>query len=437
MSMAIWALVVGVLLISMALAGTLLKRLPISTPMLYLLFGCALGPAGWALMSPNPIADSTLLEHLSEIALLISLFAAGLKLGVPLADRRWLLPVRLASASMFMTVVAVAGAAMLIFGFSWGAALVLAGVLAPTDPVLASDVQVENPEDRDRLRFSLTGEGAINDGAAFPVVMLGLGLLNLHELGDNGLRWIVVDLLWGTLGGLLIGGVLGTVIGKLVVYLRSQHQESVGLDEFLALGLVALSYGASVLLHAYGFLAVFAAGLALRRVRERREPRETANADARAVPAEVLATHPERASAFMMQAIKGFNEQLERVGEVAIVLVVGAMLTWANFSLVNIGFALLLFVLIRPASVWFGLLGADVLKEQKWLIGWLGIRGIGSVYYLMYAITHGLDDALARQMSEIVLTVVALSVVLHGISVTPLMGLYANSRRSRAPEQPH
>ena len=155
-----------------------------------------------------------------------------------------------------------------MLGLSFGAAVLLGAILAPTDPVLASAVQVESSGDRDRLRFSLTGEGGLNDGAAFPFVMLGLGLLGLHDLGVGGWRWWTVDVIWATAGGLMIGGALGALIGTLVVYLRARHKESIGLDEFLALGLIALAYGLAVLSHTYGFLAVLAAGMALQRVKE-------------------------------------------------------------------------------------------------------------------------------------------------------------------------
>ena len=181
MTFAIWAVIIGTLLTTMALSSTVLKRLPLSTAMLYLAAGAALGPAGWMLMSPDPMKYSILLEKMAEVALLVSLFAAGLKLGVPLKDKRWYLPLRLAFISMTFTVVMISLVMMFGFGLSLGAALLLAGILAPTDPVLASDVQVENGNDRDRLRFSLTGEGALNDGAALPFVMLGLGLLGLHS----------------------------------------------------------------------------------------------------------------------------------------------------------------------------------------------------------------------------------------------------------------
>lgn len=432
MSFVIWTLIIGALLITMALSGTLLRRLPLSTAMLYLAVGYGLGPAGWFLMALDPLIYSAILERVSEVAVLISLFAVGLKLGLPLSDQSWRLPVRLAIVSMTITVALITAIAMLGLGLSLGAAVLLGAILAPTDPVLASDVQVLEASDRDRLRFSLTGEGGLNDGAAFPFVMLGLGLLGLHDLGTGGWRWLAVDVLWATAGGLLIGGALGTLIGRLVVYLRSRHKESIGYDEFLALGLIALAYGAAVLSHTYGFLAVLAAGLALQRVKE--QPGKFFNLVARETGLqskqahEALATHSEYASAYMRQEVRGFNERLEHIVEVAIVLVVGAMLAYSYLPTSAGWFAPLLFLVVRPVSVWLGLLGAPASRDQRILISWFGIRGIGSIYYLMYAINHGLPRPLAEEITALTLTMVAISIVLHGISVTPLMKLYARRK---------
>jgi len=433
MLFAIWTLIIGALLISMALSGTLLKRLPLSTALLYLAAGYGLGPAGLALMAPDPLAYTVLLERMAEVAVLISLFAVGLKLGLPLSNKGWRLPVRLATVSMTLTVALIAAVGVMGLGLSLGAAILLGAILAPTDPVLASDVQVEEANDRDRVRFSLTGEGALNDGAAFPFVMLGLGLLGLHDLGADGWRWFAVDVLWAITGGLGIGWALGTLVGRLVVYLRSRHQESVGFDEFLALGLIALTYGLAILGHTYGFLAVFAAGLALRRVKEQpgavspTAVRETGLQSKQAHAA--LATHAEYASAYMMQEVQGFNERLERIAEVAVVLVVGAMLPFIDHLPANAaGFLLLLFLVVRPLSVGLGLLGAPVSGDQRILISWFGIRGIGSIYYLMYAINHGLPRSLAEEIIALTLATVVVSIVVHGISVTPLMSLYARRK---------
>ena len=427
-SFALWAIMIGALLISIVLSGSLLKRLPLSTAMLYLAAGCALGPSGWELLRPNPLLHAQFLEHLSEVAILISLFAVGLKLGLPISDRHWRMPLRLVLISMTVTVGLITLIGVYGLGLPVGAAILLGGILAPTDPVLASDVQVENAEDRDWLRFSLTGEGGLNDGAALPFVLLGLGLLGLHDLGPFAWRWLVIEVLWAVPVGVLVGVVLGTLIGKLVVYLRSRHRESLGLDEFLALGLMALAYGIALLSDANGFLAVFAAGMALQRVKERNVPQAPGHAGFSATDVQEGDNDPAHASACMMQGVRGFNEQLERIAEVTVVLVVGAMLSFVPFDVGVLIFAFVLFMVVRPLSVWLGLLGSRTTVDQRRLIGWFGIRGIGSVYYLMFAISHGLPSPLAERFITITLTVVTASVVLHGISVTPLMALYSRRK---------
>ncbi|MDP9367766.1 MAG: cation:proton antiporter, partial [Chloroflexota bacterium] len=309
----IWYVVAGALLILMALGGSVLRRLPLTTSLLYLAVGFALGPRGAGLFNLDLLDGAVLLERLTEVAVVVSLFTAGLKLRVAWTDARWRLPLRLAFGSMTVTVGLIAVAGVVGLGLEPGAAILLGAILAPTDPVLASDVQVTEAGDQDRLRFSLTGEAGLNDGTAFPFVMLGLGLLGLHDLGDGGWRWVTVDVVWSVIGGLVIGGVLGTLIGELVLYLRRNHKEAVGLDDFLALGLIALSYGVALLAHSYGLLAVFAAGLALRRIEQRAaesnggaEEPDAAVAQAAATgKEEEVATKPETAPAYMARAVLG------------------------------------------------------------------------------------------------------------------------------------
>jgi NhaP-type Na+/H+ or K+/H+ antiporter len=221
-------------------------------------------------------------------------------------------------------------------------------------------------------------------------------------------------------------------VGRLVLYLRATHREAVGLDDFLALGLIALAYGTALLLGGYGFLAVFAAGLALRRIELRashgENPPEDVLVAASSAEAEKLATDPEKASAYMAQAALGFTEQLERIGEAAVVLLLGGMLSASLLPPAAVWFIPLLFLVIRPAAVYAGAIGSRCTPAQRRLIAWFGIRGIGSVYYLTYAMQHGLPEALGRTLAALVLATVAVSVVVHGISVTPLMRRYA--RRS-------
>ncbi len=430
-----WFLAVGIVLIAMALAGSVLRRLPLSSSMIYLAAGAVLGPIGLGMIIIDPVGgESGLLEVVSEIAVILSLFTAGLKLRLPISDRGWWVPFRLAFVSMALTVGLIALAGVTLLGLPLGAAVLLGAILAPTDPVLASDVQVGHPGDRDELRFALTGEAGLNDGMAFPFVMLGLGLLGLRDLGENGLRWVAVDVVWAVLVGLAVGAVLGTLVARLVVHLRSTHREAVGLDEFLALGLIGISYGATLLIGGYGFLAVFAAGLALRRVERTRTSQDVAgeiqSREGRGSGSkEEVATDPETAPAFMARALLTFNEQLERIGEVAVVVLVGAALTIVGVPLAVAWFTPLLFLVIRPLAVFIGLAGASLSRTRLLLIGWFGIRGVGSVYYLAYAITHDLQPDVARTLATITLSVVVASVLVHGASVTPLMSRYERRQK--------
>jgi NhaP-type Na+/H+ or K+/H+ antiporter len=191
---------------------------------------------------------------------------------------------------------------------------------------------------------------------------------------------------------------------------------------------------------------VFAAGLALQRVKERsrrQKAPEEGPAGLQDKEAHLaVATHPNLAGAYMMQAVRGFNEQLERIAELVIVLAVGAMLAYVHVDLETTAFIVLLFFVLRPIAVWLGLLGAQVSGDQRLLIGWFGIRGIGSIYYLMFALNHGLTGSLADQAINITLSAVGASIILHGISVTPLMSLYARrqagkSRRSNSENRRH
>jgi sodium/hydrogen antiporter len=426
----LWFLLIGLLLVTVALAGSVLKRLPLSTSILYLAVGFGLGH--WGLGTLDALAHAALLERVTEVAVLISLFSAGLKLRAPLTFPIWRLPLRLAFGSLALTVALLAVVGVWGLGLPLGAAVLLGAILAPTDPVLASDVRVETAGDQDRLRFGLTGEAGLNDGAAFPFVMLGLGLLGLHGLGTAGWRWLTVDVLWATAAGLGVGTLLGRLVGRLVLYLRTHHREATGLDDMLALGLIALSYGAALLLHAYGFLAVFAAGLSLRRIEAKASGGATPPPDVEALAVtgkhEEVAVDPGKAPAYMAQAVLGFTEGLERIAEVVVLVLVGVLLASQPIPEEALWFVPLFFVVVRPATVLLVLLGSRTSASQRVLMAWFGIRGIGSLYYLFFAVAHGLSPALVDRLTPLVLAVIATSAVIHGVSVTPLMKLYARQQ---------
>lgn len=425
-----WYLIAGVLLVGIALAGSFVEQLPLTLAVVYLGAGIALGPWGIGLFDFSAVADAGLLEVLTEIAVIVSLFGAGLRLRIPIRDRAWWVPVRLAFLSMAITVGLIALLGWWLLDIPIGLAILLGAVLAPTDPVLAGEVQVQDPWDRDRLRTGLTAEAGLNDGTAFPFVLLGLGLMGLNELGPGASTWIAVDLVAATIGGLAIGGLFATAIGRLVLHLRRRYEHAVGLDGLLLLGVLAIAYGGALLTHTYGFLAAFAAGLALRRI-EHREQGEHPDHEERAPTDDAAATHPDQAPAYLAHSMMTQNEQLERIGELGLVVLTGAMLAGTGLAWQAAVIVPAVLLVIRPLAVMLGLIGSGVSTQQRGLTAWFGLRGIGSLYYMAFAIERGVTGADAELLASVTLTMIVVSIVVHGMSVTPVLNRYR--RKSGAP----
>ena len=442
MTNAQWFLLVGGLLLARGLMAPLLQRLPVTPAIVYLAVGLLVGPTVLNLFHFNPLKQSALLEVLTEVVVLISLFSAGVKMPVPFSFARWRTPILLASVSMAVSVGLVAAFAYTLLGLPLGAGILLGAILAPTDPVLATDVQTRHPGDRDRLRFTLTCEAGMNDGSAFPFVMLGMGLLGLHELGEFGLRWALVDVLWATVAGIAIGVMSGAALAHLGRKLRGNPPGHKLMDDFLGLGLIGVVYGLSVLVDAWGFLAVFFAAVALRQTELK-----LAGADMK----RAVLDNPDRLQTGLNEpgaenpspenevapTVSGgslvFKEHLERLSELMLVLLIGGTLFLDSWSWRAVGLALFLFMVARPVSVLVGLLGTRTLWPTRSMVGWFGVRGIGSLYYLMFAIQHGLPEELALDLIQLTLIAVTLSILVHGTSVKPLMSLFLAYRKRPPP----
>jgi NhaP-type Na+/H+ or K+/H+ antiporter len=422
MNSAGWFLLVGGLMLAMGLTVPVIKRLPVTSAIVYLAVGLLVGPTGFGLFHFNPLKQSALLEVITEVVVLISLFSAGVKMPAPLTFMRWRRPIFLAFFSMAITVALIAGFSHYLLGLSLGTAVLLGAIIAPTDPVLATEVQIRHAGDHDRLRFILTSEAGMNDGSAFPFVMLGLGLLGLHDLGEFGQRWIVVDVLWATFAGIAIGVIAGWALAHLAARLRGNRPDPGLLNDFLGLGLIGAVYGLSLWLNAWGFLAVFFAAVALRHTelklagaasRARLQPQSTASAGFQS-----FSQHHVSVASLV------FKEHLERLSELVLILLIGGMLFVDSWSWRGVGLALFIFTVARPVSVMIGLIGTRTTWRIRGLVGWFGVRGIGSFYYLMYAIQHGLTEKQAIELIHLTLVVVTLSILVHGISVKPTMHKY-------------
>lgn len=412
-SSAVWFAITGAVLIGMTIISASLKRLPFTAAIVYLIVGILLGPLALSAVKVDPLSHASTLRRFAEIAIIVSLFTAGLKLRLPLNFPEWKSPVLLATVCMAITVALLTLFAVAFLELPWGGALLLAAILAPTDPVLASDVQVMGPEDRDRLRFSLTAEAGLNDGLALPFVLLAFHISGDQPLSVWKMDWLF-DLLWGSAGGIGVGTILGMSMGWLVGYFRRRDDETAILDDFLTLGLIGLSYGAALLCHCNGFLSVFAAGLSLRR-RERMESRrlQTENSSAES------GMRTDTVSGHMAQEVLEFNERLEHLAELVLVVLTGVMLSWQFATFKFFCMAIFLIAIARPLSVFVGVRKTE--KSHKVLVSWFGIRGIGSLYYLGLALEHGVPSALATTLTGVTLCTIVTSILVHGLSATPLM----------------
>lgn len=406
-------LLFGAVLLALTLAARAVGRLPLTPAVLYLAVGWL---AGWALGAPTPAdlqAQAATATIAIEAAVLISLLAVGLRLRVPPRLAAWRVALLMAGPGMVVAIVAASAAAVWLLGLPWPAALLLAAILAPTDPVLASEVQIQSDEDRDAVRLSLTAEGGLNDGTALPAVMLALGLMGLHSLGSYGADWWWDDLAWPIAGGALLGMATGSLLGW-ALRKRIERGDPMARDELLYVGALALAYGLARATGTSSFVVVFAVGATL------------------------LWPFHQKALAQGGQALAerlgDFGQRLERLVEALGVLGVGLLLHSVPPSWPTLAFAAVLVLVVRPLSVFLvvRLRRGRMSRQQRRLVAWFGIRGIGSLFYLAFVLDHGVDGGLARELMAAVLATVALSIVLHGVSATPIMGSY--QRRRRAPQ---
>ncbi|MYM95821.1 cation:proton antiporter [Duganella vulcania] len=433
MNTTLWFLLVGSLMLARGLAATTISKSPFTSAIVYLGAGILMGPTLLNIFGFDPKLQSALLEVLTEIALLISLFSAGIKMPVPFKRERWDAPLRLAWLSMSITVGLVALFGYYVLQLPAGAAVLLGGILAPTDPVLATDVQVRHAGDKDQLRFTLTCEAGMNDGSAYPFVMLGLGMLSVTDTDTHHLRWLLVDVLWATAGAAVVGMTAGALVARLSWRLRGSDPKHEIMDDLVDLGMIAVVYSLATLLKASGFLAVFIAAVALRQSelvlagapKDRHglmEP-DTAKSES----AKNSETH-EAPLTVSTEALV-FKEHLERLSELTLVLLLGGMISLKSMQWDVVWTALFLFVIARPLSVFAGLAGSDTSLRMRAMTGWFGVRGIGSIYYLMFAIEAGLPSELAARLTRIAVFVVMLSILVHGFSVKPLMDTVWRRRR--------
>ncbi|WP_043628028.1 cation:proton antiporter [Nonomuraea candida] len=384
-----------------AILPEVLAGRPLSLPLVYLLGGVLLFALPLGLPDPDPIAHRTALEHVTELCVVISLMGAGLAINRRSGARGWATTWRLLGLAMPLTVAGVAAAAVLLLGWPIAAALLLGAVLAPTDPVLASDVHVGEPVDAenadDEVRFALTSEAGLNDGLAFPFVYVAIALATAGGAVWLG-EWALTDVLYRTAAGLVLGLLIGRLLGRLFFRARPDGLRlSERRDGFVALAATFLAYGVTELAHGYGFVAVFVTACTIRR-----------------------AEHGHGYN----NVLHGFVEQVERLFTAWLLLLLGgfavtgglAALTWRGAAV-----GLLLLLVIRPLTGWLAQWRGPAGPRERLVISFFGIRGIGSLFYLAYALGQAGFGVPADELWAVAGFTVLASVVLHGVTATPVM----------------
>ncbi|MDI1327980.1 MAG: cation:proton antiporter [Brevundimonas sp.] len=395
-----------VLLVSWAPTG--LKKLPLTLAILCVALGVVVFSTGLLSFNPDPRTWDTATERLTELVVIISLMGAGLKLDRPLGWRRWASTWRLLAIAMPLTIVTVAWLGMAGLGFGLAMALLLGAAMAPTDPVLAADVQVGPPQsgDEDEVRFGLTSEAGLNDALAFPFVHLAIlaaagGLATTPGLTD----WFTIKVGWKLVAGLGVGVLCGRLFGRLV-FRRGKAAARFG-DGLVAVAATLLAYAAAELAHGYGFLAVFVCALTLRAWERDHE---------------------------FHQEMHDFSDQIERLLMMLLLVLFGGAL--ANGLLVSltwtdalIGMAVVF--VVRPVAGMIAMIGSRQPMRERLLLSFLGIRGVGSVYYIAYALNHG-EFGDSERLWAIVGFIILVSILVHGVTAAPLLRRLTRRREAEA-----
>lgn len=395
----------GIGALAAAVVPRIVFRRPLSMPMVFLAAGVLAAVLPVPLPTVDPVRDRLWVEHVTEVCVIVSLMGAGLAINRPVGLRAWAGTWRLLGITMPLTVAATAALAAWLLGWPPAAALLLAAVLAPTDPVLAAEVRVGEPtdaeEDEDEVRFTLTSEAGLNDGLAFPFVIAALALSAAAGSGwsaDWLGGWLLTDVLGRVAVGLGTGLATGWLLGRMFFRAKaSALRLSEHMEGFVALGATFVSYGIAELLHGYGFLAVFVTACTIRAA--------------------------ERSHGYH-KVLHEFTEQIERLLTAVLLFLLGGFLAAGGLAALTWQGALLsglLLLVVRPVTGWAAQTGFPAGPRERLVTSLFGIRGIGSLFYLAYALGHDGFGGRAEQLWAVVAFTVLASVMVHGAAATPVI----------------
>jgi NhaP-type Na+/H+ or K+/H+ antiporter len=342
---------------------------------------------------PDPRTNPYLWEVVAELCVIVALFATGLRIDKLRDWRLWAPTVRLLAIAMPVTIVAMALLGYFAAGMTVAGAILLGAVMAPTDPVLAGDVQVGPPQQGGEhpVRFTLTTEAALNDGLAFPFVYLALLVAAEGMAPQNWIvEWLAVDVLWRIAVGTIMGAVGGWLLGKILFCVPRSAVLADTATGVVALAGILLCYGTTELVEGYGFIAVAVAGLTVRRIEEHHE---------------------------FHRRLHDFTEAIEHSLTAILLVALGAVLPqlFEDLTLTLALIAIALLLVLRPLAGWMSMAGSTLDTRARWVVAIYGVRGIGSIYYLAYA--AGKVEFFDKEpLWALVGFTIVLSAILHGFT---------------------
>ncbi len=401
---------IGFSTLVMAWLPSISKKIKVSFPILLLVISFGLFYIGTPLQWPDPLWDDRTLMYFSEAIVIIALMGAGLKIGSVFSFTAWRRPLLLVFVTMPISMAAAYFLGIYFLALSVPSSLLLAAILAPTDPVLAAEVQLDEPtrekEPEDKRRFTLTTEAGLNDGMAFPFTYLAVMVAQAGGWAAlNFSNWFWDKLLLKV----FIGVLLGLIIGRIIGYLLDRLHVVTGIktfDGFVSLSLTFMTYGLTEYLHGYGFLAVFFVGLTLR--------------------------YYERISGDYKKKMHDFIHEIERLLLTVWIILFGGAILNGILTLTDwrgLVFALAFVLIIRPLAGLIGLIGISDPMKTKLAVSFLGIRGIGSVFYLAWAFVQydGFDNKF--ELYGITSYVILISIIIHGLTAPSIINYFQKSRR--------
>ncbi len=391
--------VVGTVTLGATAVPLLLAGRPLSFPMVYVALGVVVFSLPLDLPSADPIAHGRFVERISELALIVALMGTGLKLDRPFGWAAWRPTWRLLAVAMPVTIVATALLGWWVVGLAPATAMLLGAAVAPTDPVLAGDVQVGPPGegDEDDVRFALTSEAGLNDGLAFPFTNAAIAAVGAAGVGDWVGWWFVDDVVIKLAVALVVGLLAGRAVGWVVFHIPTERKLAESSEGFVALAATLATYGVTELAHGYGFLAVFVAACMIRR--------------------------QERDHAYH-EVLHSVAESTERLLSAALLVLLGGAI--AEGVLSGLGWkgavaGLFIVLVLRPLTGFVSLSGTGTAPGERMAIAFFGVRGIGSIYYVAHALNES-NFADGAKVWTVVAFIVLVSVVLHGVTALPIMG---------------